>query len=78
MAIKNDANRRAVAKYKKNHYDQIVLTVPKGEREKIKQYAAGRGESLNGFICRAISEAMERDAEQAQTCEQPNADTPNL
>ena len=30
-------------------------------REVIKAHAAARGESVNGFISRAINEAMERD-----------------
>lgn len=43
-------------------YDRINLTVPKGERERIKVHAEARGETVNGFIKRAISEAIERDA----------------
>lgn len=41
--------------------DRINLTVPKGEKERIKAHAAGMGESVNGFINRAIKETMERD-----------------
>lgn len=39
-------------------YDRINLTVPKGEKDKIKAYAESKGESVNGFIYRAIQEAM--------------------
>ena len=39
MAIKNDANRRAVAKYKKENYDQILLRVAKGQKDVIQGYA---------------------------------------
>ena len=42
-------------------YDRINLTVPKGDKEIIKAHAEGQGESVNGFIGRAISETMERD-----------------
>lgn len=43
-------------------YDRINLTVPKGDKEKIKEHAdAYDGGSVNGFINRAIKEAMERD-----------------
>ena len=56
------ANQRAVNKYKKNNYDRIEITVPKGEREVFQTHAAARGESVNGFIGRAIAEAMERDS----------------
>ena len=61
MAIKSDANRRAVAKYKKENYDQIQLRVPKGRKDEIQAHAEAHGESTNGFINRAISETMERD-----------------
>lgn len=55
------ANQRAVNKYKKNNYDRIEITAPKGRRDEIKAHAEAHGESVNGFINRAISEAMERD-----------------
>lgn len=42
-------------------YDRINLTVPKGDKEKIREHAEARGESVNGFIGRAISEQMQRD-----------------
>lgn len=41
--------------------DRINLTVPKGKKEEIKSHAEKRGESVNGFINRAISETIERD-----------------
>ena len=41
--------------------DRINLTVPKGRKEIIKAHAAAHGESVNGFISRAINEAMERE-----------------
>lgn len=43
-------------------YDRINLTVPKGRKEAVKAHAESQGESLNAFINRAITEAMERDA----------------
>lgn len=55
------ANQRAVNKYKKNNYDRIEITAPKGRRDEIKAHAEAQGESVNGFINRAILEAMERD-----------------
>lgn len=61
MAIKSDANRRAVAKYKKENYDQIQLRVPKGRKDEIQAHAEAHGESTNGFINRAITKQMERD-----------------
>lgn len=55
------ANQRAVNKYKKNNYDRIEITVPKGRRAVFQAHAAALGESVNGFIGRAILETMERD-----------------
>lgn len=42
-------------------YDRINLTVPKGQKEIIQVHADAQGESVNGFIGRAIAETMERD-----------------
>ena len=42
-------------------YDRINLTVPKGDKALIKAHADRYGESVNGFINRAISETIERD-----------------
>lgn len=49
------------AKYNAKAYDRFTVSVPKGERETIQAHAAERGESVNGFINRAIKETMERD-----------------
>lgn len=55
------AQQRAVNKYMKSNYDEIKIRTPKGQKEIIKAHADGRGESVNGFIKRAIDETMERD-----------------
>jgi hypothetical protein len=55
------AQTRAQNKYINKVYDRINLVVDKGEKDKIKAHATETGESLNGFINRAISETMERD-----------------
>ena len=47
-------------------YDRINLTVPKGQKDLIQAHAEAQGESMNGFINRAISETMERDGERAR------------
>ena len=57
------AQQKAVNKYMSENYDRINLTVPKGNKDKIKAHAQQRGESVNGFIGRAIEETMERDGE---------------
>ena len=55
------AQQKAVNKYMAAKYDRINLTVPKGQKDEIKAHAESRGESVNGFIKRAIDETMERD-----------------
>ena len=55
------AQQKAVHKYVKANYDRMELTVPKGQKEAIKAHAEARGESVNGFVNRAIAETMERD-----------------
>ena len=53
------AQQKAVSKYMKANYDEIKVRVPKGQKEAIQEYAASQGESVNAFINRIISEAME-------------------
>ena len=53
--------QRAVSKYMKENYDEIKVRVEKGQKDIIKAHAEARGESVNGFIGRAIDETMERD-----------------
>ena len=55
------AQQRAVSKYMKENYDVYQVRMPKGQKEIIKAHSEANGESVNGFINRAISETMERD-----------------
>ena len=48
-------------RYNAKVYDNITLRVPKGNKEIIQSHSEALGESVNGFINRAISETMERD-----------------
>lgn len=48
-------------KFNSENYDRIELTVKKGKKDMLKKHAADCGETLNGFINRAISETVERD-----------------
>ena len=48
-------------RYNEKAYDRISLVVPKGQKEIIKEHAVAKGESLNGFIQRAIQTTMEQD-----------------
>lgn len=55
------AQQKAVTKYMKANYDEIKVRVEKGQKDNIQAHAVAHGESVNGFIGRAISETMERD-----------------
>lgn len=55
------AQQRAQNRWIEKTYDRINLTVPKGQKDIIKAHAEARGESVNGFINRAIEETMQRD-----------------
>ena len=57
------AQREAVARYNAKSYDRIELKVKKGNKDIIKAHAENNGESINGFVNRAIDETMERDKE---------------
>ena len=52
---------KSINKYMAKAYDRINLIVAKGDKDTIKAHAESMGESVNGFINRAIAEAMERD-----------------
>lgn len=55
------AQQRAVNKYMKENYDEIKVRTEKGQKDRIKAHAESRGESVNAFINRAISETLERE-----------------
>ena len=43
---------------------RIVLEIPHTMMTKIKAHAEQRGESLNGFICRAIENQIKQDEQE--------------
>ncbi len=55
------AQQRAVSKYMKENYDVFQIRMPKGRKAVIQAHAQAQGESVNGFVNRAIDETMERD-----------------
>ena len=55
------ASTRAQNKYIEKTYDRVNLTLPKGKKADLQNYARNKGESVNGFINRAIDETIERD-----------------
>ena len=48
-------------RYNAKAYDEIKVRVSKGQKDAIQAHAMSRGESVNGFIGRAITETMERE-----------------
>ena len=62
MSPASKAQQKAVNKYMKENYDRINLLLPKGKKAVIQDFAAAHGESVNGFINRAVDEAMARSA----------------
>ena len=55
------AQQKAVAKYEIKVYDKTLIRMPKGKLIITKSHALERGETLNGFINRAITETIQRD-----------------
>lgn len=47
--------------WQRENVDRVNLTMPKGRKAVIQAHAEAQGESVSGFINRAILEAMERD-----------------
>lgn len=60
MAV-TKAQIKATAKYEAKAYDKTLIRLPKGRLDEIRAHIEPSGESLNGFIGRAILEAMQRD-----------------
>ena len=63
MARYSQAQNKATQKYIKTAYDEIKIRTDKGKKELIKAHAEANGESINGFVNRAIEETILRDAD---------------
>ena len=55
------ARIKANNRYNEKAYDRINIAVPKGCKDLIKAHAESKGESINGFVNRAIDETIERE-----------------
>jgi len=60
MAL-SEAQKKAVRKYNEKVYDRLEIKVTKGKKAILQAHAEARGESLNGFVNRAINETLQRD-----------------
>lgn len=56
-----EAKKRANQKYIDTHCQQIAIRWPKDFCERLKAEAQAQGESLAGYVRRAIEQRMERD-----------------
>lgn len=56
-----EAQKQSARKWDAANLDRLSIALPKGSKETIKSHAEKRGESVNGFIGRAISETIDRD-----------------
>jgi len=59
--VKGKAATRAKNKYNSQNYDSVRLVVPKGRKPKILAVAEAAGDSLNGYINKAIEYRMRSD-----------------
>ena len=66
-------------KYRDKTYDRAEIVLSKGSKAVLQDHAKQRGESFNGFINRAINEAIKRDknkppvGKSGQRAEKPSA-----
>ena len=56
-----EARKEGNRKWDTANLDRVSVDMPKGKKDIIKAHAEARSESVNGFINRAIDEAIERD-----------------
>ena len=64
---KTEAQIRATRKYDEKKYDRINLLIEKGKKAEVKAFTEKTGESLNGFIKRAIDDAIEKGIPNEET-----------
>lgn len=69
MSPISEARRRANERYNAKAYEEIKVRVSRGEKAVIQAHAEACGESVNGFINRAITEALERDNDVSEASE---------
>ena len=56
----SEAQLKASKKYHE-HFELIQFRVPKGKKQVLQEHAAERGESLNGFLNRAVDQTLSSD-----------------
>ena len=71
-----EAQKKSAKKWDAANLDRVSIAMPKGQKDTIKAHAEARGESVNGFVNRAISETMERDNGAPAASEGPGKEKP--
>lgn len=56
-----EAQKKSAQKWDAANLDRVSVAMPRGKKDIIKAHAEANSESVNGFINRAIDEAIERD-----------------
>jgi len=57
---KGKASTKAKNKYNSQHYDNLRVMIPKGRKPEILAVAEAAGDSLNGYVRKAIEERMNK------------------
>lgn len=57
-----EAQKRATIKYMAENLEKIEFRVPKGDKQKIREYAESKGMSLSAYIKGLIEKDMEGGA----------------
>ena len=58
---RTDAEDRAIKKYEQEKIDKVLVRFPKGKKDQIQRHVANTGESINGFINRAVDQTLSSD-----------------
>lgn len=59
----SEARRRANDKYIKEKYERLPVSYPKEFCERVRKAAADNGESLAGYVKKAIDTRMEKESQ---------------
>lgn len=70
------ATAKAKNRWNAKNYDRVTVMLKKGEKERVREFAAAQGESMNGFIGRLIAEAMGLDGGEDFAGEEPGEEKP--
>lgn len=61
-----NGERVGLEEYRKTKYEDLRVRVPKGKKSELQEHAIKQGESLNGFVNRAIDNQVKIDKEGGQ------------